>query len=276
MIYREINLKNEFSALENDAILNCYCLSNFKEFSIGRKRKAILILPGGGYGFVSEREGEPIAVQFLAEDISTFVLTYTIGEKIKHPYPIIEAFAAIAYIRKHADELNVDPNKISVMGFSAGGHLAATVSCYYNDPFFAKYLGLTNDDIKVNGTILCYPVISSDLTISHSGSFVNLTKGDKELMEKYSIEKHITKDFPPTFIWTTGQDTLVHPFNSLNLAKELLNKGITCELHMYPLGWHGLALASKITDRAEDTVQSFYPIVHTWVKTCINFVNEIL
>lgn len=243
MIHEVIHLKDHFPMLEFDATLEAYCPDNFGEFSEGRKRRCVIVFPGGGYNFVSEREGEPVALRFLGYDIASFVLKYTVKPQMKHPYPIVEALAAIAFVRHNASKYHIDENKIAVCGFSAGGHLAGTVSEYYWDKDFLDFLKLTEEDTKVNCCILGYPVISEIKT--HQGTMDNISDGDPKLKEKYSLEKHVTDKFPRTFIWHTTWDNTVPVSNSLVMARALEDKHILFELHVYPALDHGQSLADE-------------------------------
>ncbi len=277
MIHETINLKEIYPQLNggNNVILKSYCPDNFIEWSIGRKRKTVLILPGGGYQFVSEREGEPIALQYLHEDINAFVLTYTVKLKPSlHPLnPIDEVFAAILYIREHAEHFNVDPNHIAVMGFSAGGHLAASTALFDQDEEYARLLNCDVSKLKINAVMLGYPVITLN-EYTHEITSLIRTNNDPILKDKLSVQDHVTSDYPPTFIWTTCKDTCVDPLNSIFLADTLLRKGVTVEFHMYPEGDHGLATADEVTCNAND--YSYMRTTHSWIKQSIDFIKRIL
>ena len=271
MINETIKLKDFYKNINSDSKLVTYCPDNFEEFSTGRKRKAILIIPGGGYEFTSQREAEPIALAFLGHDIAAFVLEYTIGE-FEFPKPIDETFAAILYIRQNAEKYHVDTNKISLMGFSAGGHLAASTTMLMEDNYFSKLLDCKQEELKINGLLLGYPVITMDPNFTHAGTARCRTHGNKEMIEKFSIEKHVTNKFPKTFIFLTSEDNAVPPENSLRFASELVKHHIPVELHMYPEGGHGLALGNEITNwHKEDKV---YKDVETWIYHALEFVKE--
>ena len=274
MILNKVNLKELYPTLINDVYLESYCPDNYQEFSIGKVRKCVLVLPGGAYSFLSERESEPVALRFAAKDIACFVLKYSLSDKIKYPHPMVEVFAALAYIRKNADLYHIDINKISVCGFSAGGHLAASSSAYHQTQEYADYLNITLDDMKINGCILAYPVISSE--VGHYESFQNVTKGDQKLKELYSIDKHVTKDFPKTFIWHTTFDTVVDLKNSLLLADSLCKNKIFFEMHVYPIHDHGQALCDE-TVYYQNVDKKFLEEIKyngQWIDNAIHFVQE--
>ena len=277
MIHEIINLKNEFNTLENDAILTSYCPDNFNEWSLKEKRKCLLVLPGGGYEFVSEREKEPVALRFLGYDIACFTLQYTITPKLKYPYPLVEVYAAWAYIRRNAEKYHIDIDKIAVIGFSAGGHLAASCSCYHQDEEYAKYLNINVEEMKINGCLLAYPVISSDF--GHSISIRNITQGRKDLYDKFSIEKNVTPSFPKTFIWHTTFDTIVPLRNSLALAEALSMNKVFLELHVYPMHDHGQALCDRSVYTKEmlnDEIIREMKHNTQWVDNAVHFIKEYL
>lgn len=276
MIHEVVNLKEHFPMLKHDVMLTSYCPENYLEFSINKKRKVVLVLPGGGYAFLSDREAEPVALRFTGKNIATFVLKYNINEKLVYPAPYIEVFAALAYIRKMAEHYHIDVNKISVCGFSAGGHCAATSSAFCHKQEFADILNVSLDDIKINGCILGYPVIST--TFGHEGTISTATKGDPKLMELLSIDKQITPNFPKTFIWHTTFDACVPLRNSLALAEALEDNKIFFEMHIYPMHDHGQSLSDSSVYNENYSQQFIDEIKHNtqWVDNAIHFVEHYI
>ncbi len=277
MIHEYINLKVHYPQLNggDDVLLYSYCPDNFDEWSMGRKRKTILILPGGGYKFISQREAEPIALQYLKEDFNVFILAYTVKQKpVLHPLnPVDEVFASILYIKRNAEKYNVDIDHISILGFSAGGHLAASAGLFYQDETYSKLLNCDIDELKFKGLLLAYPVISLT-NYTHLATCNIRTNGNKELIDKFSIEKHITKKFPPTFIWSTFEDDNVSPLNSVMLIEQLIKNNVRVEFHLYPEGHHGLSLANEITCSKNNPDK--YESVHTWIENSIRFIKDYL
>lgn len=273
MICERINLKKYFKQLKNPVFLTAYCPDNFEEFSIGRKRKTILILPGGGYNFISDREKEPIAMQCLKEDYNAFTLEYSI-KKLDYPYPFVEVFAALCYIRDNAEKYNVDPNKIALMGFSAGGHLAACSASLSQKKYFEEFLNRKKESFKINALILGYPVITMEKDFTHTQTMETITHNDPLLLEALSVEKNVDHNFPKTFIWLTASDRDVLPYNSLSLAQALIENDVVVELHMYSRGPHGLALANNNT--CSKYVETNYPEVQSWIEHCFNFLELYL
>ena len=246
MIYKQINLKSIYKKLKYDVYLTTYCPDNSPEVDLNRVRPTFLLLPGGGYNMVSDRENEPIALRFLGYDFNVFSLKYSVNPNTDFPYPIIEGFAALDYIRKHAREYNVDVNKIYTMGFSAGGHFAATLACYQDSEIFKKYLEIENPDFKVDGCVLGYPVISCYPEIGESGTRTNVTKSDPDkLVDFFSIDRHITEKFPKTFVFTFEEDPVVPVKNTYLLIEALKNSGVKHEMHIYHAPIHGSSLGDR-------------------------------
>ena len=276
MILNKVNLKELYPTLINDVYLESYCPDNFMEFSNGKVRKCVLVLPGGGYSFLSEREAEPVALRFAANDIACFVLKYSLSNRIIYPHPMIEVFAALSYIRRNADLYHINVDKISVCGFSAGGHLAASSSAYHQTQEYADYLNIPMEEMKINGCILAYPVISAEY--GHLETFKNVAKGDPKLLELYSIDKHISTDFPKTFIWHTTFDTVVDLKNSLLLADELCKNKVFFEMHVYPMHDHGQALCDE-TVYYNNLDKKFIDEIKyntQWIDNAIHFIKEYI
>lgn len=274
MINETINLKDFYKTLKNDVYLTSFCPDNFKEFSFGRVRKCVIVLPGGGYAFLSEREAEPIALRLAGNDIAAFVLKYSVVPNISYPNPFVEVFAAISYIRRNASKYHVDVNKICVCGFSAGGHLAACVSALHNSQEFASYLNISTSEMQINGCILGYPVISCE--VGHVASFKNFSGGDEALMKRFSIDKMVDERYPKTFIWHTTFDTCVNVKNSLYLADSLSTHKVFYEMHIYPMLDHGQSLADKSV-YFDDTSEKDLRLMEynsKWIDQAIHFIKE--
>ena len=236
-----------------------------------RKRPMIIICPGGGYEFVSDREGEPLAVRFLAMGFHVAVLRYSVTPAV-FPTALLELAQSMKLVHDYADEWNVDEEKIFVLGCSAGGHLAASLGVYWQESWLAEQSGVKKEWLKPAGMILCYPVITSG-EFAHRGSFDALIKGQKseELLEKLSLEKHVSEAVPETFIWHTGCDISVPVENSLMFVSELHKKGVPVEFHMYPVGIHGLSTADWLSQNKDgrgiqSECTSWLPLVETWLK----------
>ncbi|WP_321477442.1 alpha/beta hydrolase [uncultured Paludibaculum sp.] len=205
---------------------------------------AVLVCPGGGYAHLSmEKEGSDIANWFNSFGVSAFVLKYRLGPRYHHPAMIDDARRGITIIRTRAKEFGVDPNKIGVMGFSAGGHLAATLSTHFRD------------GERPDFSMLVYPVISFTTRYTHSGSMFNLLGNppDPTLTWDLSNELKVTAQTPPTFLFHTSGDTTVPAENSILYYMALRSAGVPAELHIYQNGPHGVGLAKQ------DPVLSSWP-----------------
>lgn len=251
MIHRELDIKIDYEKLgvDNDgyqATMSLYLPVNSYEIDPNRRRPTVVICPGGAYWYTSDREAEPIALKFAAADFNAVVLRYSI-ENARFPAALLELSYAVSMLRENAEEWNVDTQKIVVLGFSAGGHLAANFGTLWNRDIVKKALGHKGDENKPNGMILCYPVINSG-KYAHRDTFLNFLgekANDKELLELVSPEKQVNEDTPPAFIWHTFEDNAVPVENSLLMAQALTEKKISTELHIFPKGRHGLSLANE-------------------------------
>lgn len=264
MKYEVIDMKIAHSV---QATLTIYAHEDYPEVYGERNRPMIVICPGGGYEHVSPREGEAIALQFMTTGAHAAVLRYDVsGQGAEFPQHLLELAASVAYVRKHAAEYCIDPDKILVAGFSAGGHLAASLGCFWKEAWLEELMkqevGATMKDYQPNGEILAYPVITSG-EFAHRGSFVKIMGSEAEqgyaplglsateLEEKLSLENQVTSDFPQTFMWHTFEDGAVPLENSLFFAEALRKAGVNFEYHVFPHGGHGYALATKETAMKE-------------------------
>ncbi len=236
-----------------------------------RQEKSVIIFPGGGYGFLAyDWEGSDIAKWFNSKGITAFVLKYRLPNSksliTSHKAPIQDAQRAMRWLRFNADKLRINSNKIGVIGFSAGGHVASTLGTQFNTLNDFKEDHLDTISARPNFMALIYPVITMKDDYTHKGSRSNLLgkNPSNELIEKYSNELHVTKNTPSTFIVHSSNDNSVPVENSLQFYKALNDKDIKVEMHIYPTGKHGYSLAINKkgylhtwTDRLSDWLQSF-------------------
>lgn len=234
------------------------------------RRPALIVVPGGGYSMTSKREGEPIATSFLEKGFQTFVLWYLCAPDGAHyPEQLLELASAVDYVRRHADELRVNPEEIFVVGFSAGGHLTADLAVEHQS--VSQKAGVSLDS-KPTAVGLAYPVISN--INGHQGSFDNLLDGytdeaKEELMKTLSLEKAVSAQTPPAFIWTTAADNCVPADNSIRFAQALADKGIDYELHVYPKGVHGLSTGKLEINPPSDALKR----MDRWIADCSEFFH---
>ena len=239
---------------------------------------AILVIPGGGYYSVcTAREGEPIALSYMAKGYNAFVLNYRVN-KVPYPAQIIDASRAILHIRENAEKYSIDPKRVFAVGFSAGGHLAGSLATLHNEPDVLSALGIDEGANRPDGVVLGYPVVSA-MYPTHHGSFINLCGGKEfqditdEEKKKLSLEYHVNEKSAPAYIWHTAEDTVVPPIGSLVLAAEYVKAGVPVKMNLYPYGAHGVALGNEITANNKDTWRQ--PLAVGWVDDSVAFFNTL-
>lgn len=206
--------------------------------------KAVVIFPGGAYFCHADHEGSGYARFLAAHGYHAFVVTYRLSPR-RFPEPLLDARRAVRFARAHAAEYGFDPQKIAVMGSSAGGHLAALVSTY-SAPLEGEHTDEIDElDFRPNAQILCYPVICApDSGIAHTGSYVNLLGVvDPECEATIDPSRLADEHTPPAFIWHTHNDGGVNVINSYRYGEALRRADVPAELHVFPDGPHGMGLS---------------------------------
>lgn len=213
-----------------------------------RERPAMLVVPGGGYCVVSPTEGEIVAEEFYKKGYNAFVLTYTTNLLMQEPLknqPLQDLSRAVRVIRKNAEKLGIHPKKLAVCGFSAGAHLTGSLCVHYMDAEDPdpQYADISN---RPDAAILSYPVITSG-EYAHRGSFEALLGKNalREELEYMSLEKHVTSQTPPCFLWQTVTDETVPVENSYLFAEACRKAGVLFAHHVFSKGKHGLSLANE-------------------------------
>ncbi len=278
----KVNLEKEYSFLQGgelECILTEYPFdwTNDEEIPDCWKNKAnnwhrpaLIVLPGGGYAMCSKREAGPIATAFLAKGFHTFILNYLhVGNGVRYPEELLEAATAVDYVRKHAEELHVNPKEVFVVGFSAGGHLAGNLAVEHQN--VEKKAGVALD-CKPTAVGLGYPVIS--YKHGHTGSYDNLlpnySEEEKaEIFKWVNLDEAVSEQTPPAFIWTTAEDTCVPPRNAMYYALALDKQKIPYELHVYPRCNHGLASADAEVNMDHPELAR----ISNWVDDCSAFFH---
>lgn len=251
--------------------LTGYVLEPYPDFCPKRTRPAMLVLPGGGYDHLSNREKEPVAIRFLSEGFNAFTLDYSVFP-VGHPFQLIEACMAMAYIRENAEKLYVVNDKISAIGFSAGGHLCSMLATMSDDKTVKNALGEKYKLCRPDAVVLSYPVITTGESITHGESFKVLVGENKQLMDSLSTEKKVTASSSPAFIWGTMTDSAVPIENSILMASAYKKAGVSFELHVFSSGPHGLSLATEETSNGKNeqlvdlTIQPWFALAITWLK----------
>ncbi len=247
MICERIFLKDKFEFLGKDGknpYADIYLPYNMTEMNRQNdKRPCLIICPGGEYEFCSQRESEVVVLKFLPMGFNAFVLNYSVAPH-RFPSQLREVAALVELIYENAEEWNCDTEKIAIMGFSAGGHLAAHYSTSYDCCEIREVLPSSK---QVSASVLCYPVITADKKYIHKGSFINLLGRlpDADDIEKFSCDKNVTPNTPPAFIWHTADDNCVLVKNSFLYAEALNQNEVPFELHIYPFGSHGLSVSDS-------------------------------
>lgn len=272
MILEEIDLYAYFGFPRGGAergTLTAYRHTQVEEFGVRRLRPAMLVIPGGAYAVLSQKEAEPVALRFFAEGFDCFLLRY---DTAPHGYPVqmTQAAMAMLYLRRERERLDLT-DKIAAVGFSAGGHLCGCISLLWRDPALKALFGEACEEIRPDAAILSYAVVTSDERYRHTDSFVNFC-GDRVGFEAYSLEKHIPSDAPPLFLWATGQDDFVPRENTLMLYSALLRAHLPAEIHIFEEGGHGFSLAD-FESNGDYAGQRHYLRAAPWVDMALGFLS---
>ncbi|HEY8443268.1 MAG TPA: alpha/beta hydrolase [Clostridia bacterium] len=252
--------------------LKCIIQYEPKTYNQDYAYPAMLIMPGGAYAYVSPREADPIAIRYAAYGFQTFILDYTVGSVQKYPAQLTEAAMAMIYIRENAAEFDIAPNMAAAVGFSAGGHLCACLATLFDEPFLKEKFGDRACLIRPDAVVLSYPVITSGPK-GHKGSFDNLCGDNEELKQYLSLEKRVTSDSSPAFLWHTYEDTAVPPYNSLVYAMACEEHNVPYAVHVFEKGRHGLATGQLDTNN--DWALSISATgVDQWLKLSVDWLKD--
>ena len=238
----------------------------FVQEEAGGPYPCMVVLPGGGYEALSPQEAKPVAGWLNGLGISAFVLHYSICPA-RHPKPYHDVRRAIQWVRINAERFNVDPNRIGVIGFSAGAHLAGSAAVMWEDPELAIGDGTDSVSARPDLAVMCYPVVTGMPGSCHEGSLANLMGGNPsdEARKVFSLEKQVGPKTPPVFLWHTVNDEAVPVENSFLMAQALGRAGVEYELHLFPEGRHGLGLCS-IDDRRNAYVGHWRELCAQWLE----------
>lgn len=228
----------------------------------GKGNAAVIICPGGGYCMRAYHEGEPVANWLNTLGISAFVLRYRVAP-YQYPSALLDAQQALRTIRYRSEEFGLDPGRVGILGFSAGGHLASAAGVLYDHGKEEAPESLDRESSRPDLLILCYPVISMTDGVTHQGSKNNLLgeTPDAALVNRLSSEKQVTADTPPAFIWHTSDDGAVPVENSLAFAAALSRYKVPYDLHVYTHGEHGIGLGEE------------EPHTRTWTDACASWLR---
>lgn len=240
------NIKNEEN--ENCCQLDAYLVED--EFGENKKRGAMVLLGGGGYGLCADFEAEKVARFLNFFGVNAFVLRYRVAP-YKHPASLLDAKRAIRYVRYNQEKFSINPDKVGILGFSAGGHLAGLVSTFFDKFELDEKDEIDKISAKPNLAVLGYPVVSLNESYAHKGSAINLVGDDEELKNMLSLEKCVREDMPEMFLWHTLEDKGVSAINTLQYGIALKNKNVPYSLHIFNKGPHASVLAENIEETKE-------------------------
>jgi acetyl esterase/lipase len=227
---------------------------------------AVIVCPGGGYSHLAaDHEGRQVALWLNSLGVSAFVLQYRLGPRYHHPAPLADAQRAIRMVRAGAVGWGVDPRRVGILGFSAGGHLASTAATHFDDGSPDASDPVERQGSRPDFAVLGYPVISFYAPQAHAGSRRNLLgePADPALVELLSNERQVTSRTPPTFLFHTADDPVVPVANSLLFFEALRREGVPAELHVFPHGKHGVGLAP------DD------PVLSAWPRLCATWMDGL-
>ena len=229
----------------------------------GKSNACVIVMPGGGYSYLAEHEGTPIAEMLQKNGISSFVLNYRVAP-YQYPALIADANRAVRFVRYHADRFGIDPDKIAVLGFSAGGHLSLMAANIWDEGLGDKAQdAIDRVSCRVNACVLCYAVQTMKPSQTHMGSHDNLIGGldnEKELEEALSVPAIISDQTPPTFLWQCFNDHAVKMITTVDTIAALTAHNIPSEIHIYPDGGHGMGLG------ADNHANTWGPLLCRWLK----------
>ena len=245
------------------AFLTLYLQDGYKVYP-KRTRPAMLVVAGGGYWSVSLREKEPVAIKFLEKGYNAFVLDYSV-EPVCFPNQLIEGAMAMAYIRKNAKALGVDKNHVGAVGFSAGGHLTGMLATMFDAPEVVGALKSNAKYVRPDAVILSYPVIKYPGK-TNIKTFINISGGNEQLMRELSLEKKVTENSSPAFIWTTVADTTVPMESSIAMMLAYREKEVPFEFHAFTNGGHGLSICDQETSKVNNEAKEWLNLAFNWLK----------
>lgn len=294
MHYEEVFLSEDGAAR-----LDCYLLDPEVATGVYKTRPALLIVPGGAYLKLAHREGEPVAARFLGMGYNVFVLRYhvyvtalpaesdgmpRVDASSHYPLQIVDAMRAMAYVREHADEWDINTNRVYTLGFSAGAHVAGSLAERFDDVELLAQAGTTAEVARPSGLVLCYPMVSAgklcqvdpagttgQTRIARLVTKAVFGKEDPSAEEfaRVDLRKHVRPDMPRTFVWQTSEDEVVTSYETTELVALLQRAGVPVEFHLYERGIHGMALADRSTASREDLLNDE---AATWVGLCANWL----
>lgn len=248
------------------ATVKGYLQEDYDTLRAHKVRPSVVICPGGAYRWHSPREKDAPAFEFLSMGYQVFILEYSCGDAAAAYRPLRELAETVCILRKNRREWHIDPDKIAVLGFSAGGHLAASLGALWDDAEFGFPV-----EARPDALILCYPVISTR-EYAHEESSKWVSGGDETVRSKLHLLDRVTGNFPPTFLWHGGEDGSVPPENSLLLAVRLRRSGVPFEYHLFETGAHGISTCTQEVETPEEMCRQWVPLCKAWLNRRFHYI----
>lgn len=274
MIHERIKLFDE-----KDVFLTTYVHDSIGAYCERDGRPALIVLPGGAFSYHCLFEGEPVAVTFLQKGFNAFVLEYTVGDDCRFPDVLIEVSQAIKTVRDRAEEWNIDPHRVSLMGFSAGACLAGMSATQWNDPTISDALGVKPEYIRPDSAVIAYGWWDNSGTVWNDPEFYNPEASNfpKSCPPQLDLINYVGGHVCPLFVWHNQRDRYAPVVNSLMIAEKLCALKIPIELHLYSGGEHGMSVANPLVyrDEASKNLIEANPNVSMWVDMCVNWLRGL-
>lgn len=235
-------------------------------------RPCVVICPGGAYRYLSAREADPPAMAFFSKGYQVFLLYYSVQEKAKDLRPLTDASKTLLEIRRRSGEWQIDPKRIAVCGFSAGGHVAASLGTLWDSSALKDKMDTFGGRNRPDALILCYPVITVG-EYTHEESALHVCGGTptEEQVRFFSLEKQVSEKTPPAFLWHTCEDASVPVENTLLFAAALRRAGVPFECHIFPNGQHGLSLCNEEVGTPNARCADWFPLCSKWLSELFHF-----
>ena len=255
----------------HEAYFEAYIQQKNDVVVMSRKRPLMILVPGGGYQKIACNKTEAVALSFLSQGYQVIVLHYSVAPT-RYPESLLELCRTVAWAKTHAEEYWIDPERICVLGFSAGGHLAASLAVLWNTPYLRELTGIPAELLRPDRLILGYAVLTGGEK-THEPSVRNLMGSfDDASREQFSLESKVTPDTPPCFLWTTVTDALVPMENTMLFASALRKNNVPFELHIFSEGVHGLSRGDKTT--AGVNGRGYHPYCACWLDMALSWLDR--
>lgn len=291
-------------AINDTAYVTSYLLESKISMNTYKNRPALIICPGGSYLFKATKEGEPVAIEFLSRGYNAFVLNYSTlfpdresfvnreGQNHHAVYPrqVVELMETISLVKRNSDTWGIDKNKIFVLGFSAGGHIAGSAGVHWKNGEILQHLSFTPQaqEVRPTGVILCYPMLNGNILkylrtnenkeIADQYSYTSLAihgtdTPEETVINDLDLRQFITPDTPPTFVWHTVEDMITKAADTTSFVEKLLQENVSCEYHLFTKGKHGMGLCNAVAAKNQSDINlscaQWITLADLWMKGII-------